>query len=356
MLCNAFLAPALHGVGPLFESLPQVPSTMRPSQPEVLLTGFADEAAADKSLWQQVTTFAALGLQYMTVRFVNLGNGIKNAMALSDAEVQTARAILADYGLHVSSLGSPLGKVKLLNVDDGTASPYRPWDEYLRHDVPRACELAQAFGTRLIRGFSFYPPKAADPQDFLAAAVERISQMVEYCDRQGLTLGLEVESNLVGRSGFLLAEIHRQVNHPGLVLVFDGANLVVQGNGPAEVFRHYEAMRPGLGWVHFKDHEATAHETSAPVQYVDEEALHRYVPAGQGAAGYERILRDLRPRLPELSHRLAERQIPGVFFDLEPHLKRGGQFGGYSGPDGLGIALRALCQLLERVGIAYRLR
>jgi hypothetical protein len=45
-----------------------------------------------------------------------------------------------------------------------------------------------------------------------------------------------------------------------------------------------------------------------------------------------------------------------VFVDLEPHLKGGGQFGGYSGPDGMGVALRALCKTLHFAGIGYHLR
>ena len=33
----------------------------------------------------------------------------------------------------------------------------------------------------------------------------------------------------------------------------------------------------------------------------------------------------------------------------------GGQFGGFSGTDGFGVALRALTRLLDYVGIGYRL-
>jgi hypothetical protein len=52
---------------------------------------------------------------------------------------------------------------------------------------------------------------------------------------------------------------------------------------------------------------------------------------------------------------LRRRGIPGVFLDLEPHVKGGGQFGGFSGPDGLGVALRGLCRVLDYVGIDYHL-
>jgi hypothetical protein len=60
--------------------------------------------------------------------------------------------------------------------------------------------------------------------------------------------------------------------------------------------------------------------------------------------------------LPKLEQQLSRRGIPGVILDLEPHLKAGGQFGGFSGPDGMGVALRGLCRVLDYVGIGYHLR
>ena len=42
---------------------------------------------------------------------------------------------------------------------------------------------------------------------------------------------------------------------------------------------------------------------------------------------------------------------------ITPRLDRGGgQFAGTSGPDGMGIALRSLCGVLDGAGIAYHLR
>jgi len=48
--------------------------------------------------------------------------------------------------------------------------------------------------------------------------------------------------------------------------------------------------------------------------------------------------------------------IPGFYLETEPHLKGGGQFGGFSGPDGMGVAVRALCSCLDYAGIDYDLR
>jgi len=43
------------------------------SQPSILLSGFADEAANQKTLDQQFSAFAALGILYFSIRLVDAG-------------------------------------------------------------------------------------------------------------------------------------------------------------------------------------------------------------------------------------------------------------------------------------------
>ena len=323
--------------------------------PRVILSGFADESANNKTAVEQFVAFAALGLQYYSIRFIDAGQGVKNVMKLSVAEIQKIRQLQNEYGLNVSSIGSPIGKVKLLDVEDGTKNVYVPFEKYLAGDVQRACELAHAFETKLIRGFSFYHPKGSDPREHLAQVVDRLGHIAEAFHRSDLTFGLEVEANLVGSNGLILAEIYRQVNHPAMVLIFDGGNILTQGFSTAEVFEQYLAMKPGLGWIHIKDYRGGP-------------AGGQGRPRRGGQAGQFRARRPGRlgpradpPRLPPDPAGAGEQArtaagIPGVFLDLEPHLKGGGQFGGFSGPDGMGVALRGLCRVLDYVGIDYHLR
>ncbi len=244
--------------------------------PKVLLTGFADEAANNKTAEQQFAAFAAIGLQYYSIRFIDVGSGIKNVMKLTKSEIQKIRHLQDGYGLNVSSIGSPIGKVKLLDVDDGTQNQFVPFDKYLSRDVQKACELAHAFETKLIRGFSFYHPRSTDPIDYLPQVVDQLGQIAETCHRSDLTFGLEIEANLVGQTGQILAEIHRQVNHPALLLIFDAGNIITQGFSPAEVFEQYLAMKPGLGWMHVKDYRHT--KRMGHQQHVDEEGLNTSSP------------------------------------------------------------------------------
>ena len=325
-----------------------------PNPPRVILSGFADEAANHKTAVEQFAAFAALGLEYYSLRFVDVGSGIKNVMQLTKREITKLRHLEDEYGMNVASIGSPIGKVKLLDKKDGTKNRYVPFKKYLQSEVKKACELAHAFETKLIRGFSFYHPKGTDPWDHLPQAVDQLGEIAETCHRSDLTFGLEIEANLVGQTGQLLAELHRRVNHPAMVTIFDGANIVCQGFNTAETYEQYQAMKPSIGWMHIKDYlDPALHGRTA---HVEEDKLKNFVPADEGDSGHVQILQDFSEAIPKLERRLKRRGIPGVILDLEPHLKGGGQFGGFSGPDGMAIALKALCRVLDYVGIDYHLR
>jgi sugar phosphate isomerase/epimerase len=325
-----------------------------PDQPSVILSGFGDEAANQKTAEQQFAAFAALGLQYYSLRFIDAGSGIKNVMQLTKSEITKVRHLEDEYCLNVATLGSPIGKVKLLDEEDGTKNRYVPFKKYLADEVKKACELAHAFETKLIRGFSFYHPKGTDPNRHLAQAADQLGQIAEMCHRSDLTFGLEVEANLVGQNGELMAALHKEIAHPALVTIFDGANISTQGYSAGEVFAQYELMKPSIGWMHIKEyrHPQPARRT----KHVDEEALKHFVPADMGDSGHDLILKDFKSLIPAIEKKLKKRGIPGVFLDLEPHVKGGGQFGGFSGPDGLGVALRGLLRVLDYAGINYHLR
>ena len=129
---------------------------------------------------------------------------------------------------------------------------------------------------------------------------------------------------------------------------------MTQGFTADETYAQYLAMKPSLGWLHIKDYHDPS--PTARIEHVDEASLSNFVPADVGDTGHEAILRDFKDYLPEVHSRVTARGADGVFFDLEPHVKGGGQFGGFSGPDGFGVALRGLCKVLDYVGIPYDLR
>jgi hypothetical protein len=322
--------------------------------PRVILSAFADEASSSKSIVEQLTAIAALGLEFYSPRFINVTGEVKHIMTLNKDELKTLVSLHADFGVHVTSVGSPIGKVKLLDIDDGTHNRFVPFKKYLAEDVQTAIDRAITVDTKLIRGFSFYHPRGTDPWTHVDQASDQISAIVDKCQKSGVVYGLEVEANLVGQNGRLLAELARKVNSPHIVCIFDGGNISSQNLDAIDCFNEYKAMQKVMGWMHIKDYKIDSSLKWTGV--VDEERLKNFVPANLGDSGHEIILRDLRDHLPKLNKKMQKLGAPGFFLELEPHLKGGGQFGGFSGPDGLGVACRGLCRMLDYVGIDYELR
>lgn len=325
-------------------------------QPKIILSAFADEAANRKSAIEQFSVLAALGLKWYSPRFIDVnGTGqVEHVCDLNDEKLDQLRTLQTEYGLSVTSIGSRLGKVKLLDQADGSHNKYVPFDEYLGGEVARTIHAARKLGAKMIRGFSFYHPKGEDPVPYVEPAAEKIGRIADAFAEHGIIYALEVEANLIGQNGRLLDMLSRAINRPNLVCIFDGGNLSSQNLTVLDCLAEYRAMRDHIGWIHIKDYRVDPSLKWTGV--VDEERLKNFVPANVGDSGHELILRDLREHLPKLSARMQSYGLPGLFLELEPHLKGGGQFGGFSGPDGLGVALRALCSLLDYTGIGYDLR
>ncbi|MCA9079222.1 MAG: sugar phosphate isomerase/epimerase, partial [Planctomycetaceae bacterium] len=88
--------------------------------PQIILSAFADEAANQKTAIEQFAVLAALGLTHYSPRFVDVtGSGaVKHVVDLDDAELGRLKELQDQYGLTVTSIGSRLGKVKLLDRED----------------------------------------------------------------------------------------------------------------------------------------------------------------------------------------------------------------------------------------------
>ena len=326
------------------------------SNPQIIISAFADEAANHKTAVEQFSALAAIGLKYYSPRFLDVaGTGeVKHVVELDESERETLKKLHAEFDMHVTSIGARIGKVKLQDIDDGSHNVFVPFDKYLETEVASTIRTALELDTKLIRGFSFYHPQGKEPRDYFPQTVDQLGQIVDLCAKQGLIYGLEIEPNLVGQTGPLLADLAREVNHPNMVLIFDGGNVAAQNKNPVECYSEYLDMRDYLGWMHIKDYAIDPDLNWTGV--VDEDRLKNFVPANVGDDGHEMVLRDLRNHLPTLEAKMKKLGVPGFFLETEPHLKGGGQFGGFSGPDGMGVAVRALTSVLDYVGIDYRLR
>ncbi len=272
------------------------------------LTGFADEISPD--LDEQLATLAAEGIRYLEFRAA----WSKNVLKLDDDELERVRERLGRAGVKVSSIGSPIGKIKVT-------------DDFAPHleDFRRALRVARLLEAPYIRIFSFFIPAGEDPARHRDEVLERLGALVREVEGSDVTLVHENEKEIYGDIPARCLDILTSIDSPRLRAAWDPANFVQCGVRPHP--EGYEGLRPLIAYVHVKD----ALLGSGQV-----------VPAGQGDGQLRETIAALR-----------ESGFDG-FFSLEPHLKAGGTYSGFSGPELFRTAAGAFKGLLREQGIAWQ--
>jgi sugar phosphate isomerase/epimerase len=271
------------------------------------LSGFIDEISDDFS--EQCKVAAGLGLRYVEVRSA-WGT---NILDLDDAQLETVRETLAEYGLKVSSIGSPIGKI---SIDD----EFPPHLERMRHAV----DVAKTLEAPYIRLFSFFIPEGSDPDSWRDEVLSRMSALAEAAADSDVILVHENEKEIYGDIPRRCLDIVTSVSSPKLQLAWDPANFVQVGVRPFS--EGYSMLRPHLGYIQIKD--ALLADASVVV-------------AGAGDGEVRETVRALRAD-----------GFDG-FFSLEPHLGEYTAFGALSGAELFTKAWKAFTDILTSDGIEY---
>jgi sugar phosphate isomerase/epimerase len=265
------------------------------------LGAFADEISPDFD--EQVRVCRANGVKLVELR----GAYGKNVL---DFDQETRRAIkvkLADAGMGVVSIGSPVGKVA---ID-------RPWEEHFaRFQI--AVESAVFFNAPFIRVFSYYPPGGEGKGDIAPhrdEVLSRFHKKIEYIKDLPVTLVHENEKGIYGDIGSRCVDLMQTINHPKLRTAFDFANFVQCDQNPLAI---WPQLKPFTRHIHIKD----AMKGSGMV-----------VPAGQGDGQLLPILKD--------AYASGYRGC----LSLEPHLKVAGHSHGETGESLFKLATDALKKL-----------
>lgn len=277
-----------------------------------IITGFSDEIGESSKV--QFSHLNKLGIKYFEPRGINE----KNITDLSESEAAALKAEMDSYGVKVSSIGSPIGKISI--EDD-----FEPHMEKLKHTI----KIAKIFGTKYIRVFSFYIPDE-NYEKHREEVLRRMRLMTELAEKENVILLHENEKGIYGDNALRCLDIVTEINSPNLRCVFDPANFVQcrQNSYPVA----FNMLKPYVEYMHIKD----ATEDGS------------VVPSGYGIGGVENILKDLR-----------DSGWKG-FLSLEPHL---GDFKGFadleaeqktpmkepSSPEKFDLAYNALKDILERI-------
>lgn len=241
---------------------------------EFVLSAFADEYSP--KLDEQIEGLKKNGVGFMEIRGVDG----KNVSDLTEDEMKAAKAKLDAAGIGVSSIGSPIGKIKIT-------------DEFEPHlDKLRNCiKAAKIFGTQNIRIFSFYIPADKTREECRPEVMKRLKAMLDIAKAEGVNLCHENEKGIYGESADCCLDIQNEFGGE-IKLIFDPANFIMDGHESYP--RAYEMLGDKIYYMHIKD--ATAEKVICP--------------AGKGIGGVPSIIADLN-----------KKRSGKLFLSVEPHLK-----------------------------------
>ena len=255
------------------------------------ITAFADEIAPD--LTTQLRVLKANRVVGLDLRSVDG----KNVLTLSDAELDAVRTAVADAGLAVQTVGSPVNKVVRSAKTEAEEG----------EKLARAIHAAHRLGTRRVRIFT----PESDDED---AVMDWMRAQHETARAADVLLLVENDARYWSAYPRNAKILFRELAGAHLMAAFDFANAAILGY-PVEHW--FPWIVPYLDTLHIKDAKDGA-----------------VVPAGQGDAG-----------IPVTLQALWRDHWSGPL-TLEPHLSAAGAFGGFSGERLFGEAANALYSVL----------
>ena len=241
---------------------------------QLRLSAFSDEYAKD--FHRQIEGMRNFGIDFVELRHLDG----KNVSLLTTDELEEAKTILDAYGVRVSAIGSPLGKIPL----DGDLDAHF-------ETAKRVFEAANRMETPLVRIFSFYPPEGRRIGDCRGEVIDAVGTLLEIARTYGVTLCHENEARIYGDTPERCRDLLDAFSG-ALKCVFDMGNFVLEGVTPYP--DAYLLLQPYIAYFHIKD----ALQAGA------------IVPPGRGEAQIKEIL---------TAHRAYTEE--DFFVSLEPHLQ-----------------------------------
>lgn len=214
----------------------------------IKLCAFSDEAS--DSVEGQITALSRNNIKLIELRSI----GGVNVKDFTDEQAREYAKKLAENGIKVWSIGSPLGKVDIMEN----------FSEYEK-TVRRVYEIANIFECDKVRVFSFYNAYGESEKVF-----ENLRRMVKIAGEYGITLYHENEKGVYGDVVGRVENIAANVS--GLKFVFDPANYVQEGE---DVTAALKKVGKQTAYFHIKD----AIKGSGEI-----------VPAGEGNGEIEKLI------------------------------------------------------------------
>ena len=243
---------------------------------QLQISGFSDEISSD--FITQLQAVRGLDMNYLSLRGID-GRNIGD-YTLEEIQ-ESVLPKLHEYGVAVSSIGSPIGKI-FITDDEGFTQQLTLLD--------RLCKIANLLNCQYIRIFSFYIPKGDNADQYYNKVISQISQFTAIAAKYNVILLHENEKDIFGDIARRCNEMLEAVQSPHFKAIFDFANFVQCGE---DTWECYQLLTPHIAYIHIKDAVSTSQQN---VVCGTGEGKIRTILADLIANGYEGFL-TLEPHL-----------------------------------------------------------
>jgi len=269
------------------------------------LSAFSDEVSHNLNV--QIEFLQDQNISSMEIRFVDG----KNIVTHPPNKIIEIKKRLDDAGLSTSAIGSPIGKVSL-------DQPFDPHLELYKYTL----EVATILDTNNIRVFSYYPGEDQNIDECIDIVLERMHKKIALLQGSNLKMVHENEAGIFGHSAANCAQMASQLDSDYFALVYDPANYVCAEHISDPFISCWPAVKPFAKHIHIKDWTLGNTLGDIPGQ-------------GQGQ------IRELLIELKQMNY--------DGYLTMEPHLSKGGQFGGETKPDQFETSVKAVRKMSDEV-------
>ncbi len=279
------------------------------------ISGFSDEIAPE--IITQFEFLSKLGIKFFEPRGING----KNISTLTEDEAKELKETMDKYGITASSIGSPIGKIKLTDDFDAHFEVFK-----------NVVAIAKILGTKYIRMFSFYHEGGEWTADERCDVINKLRVLIDYAKKEDVILLHENEKDIYGDTKERCLDLMKELYCDNFKAVFDPANFV---QSDQDTKKAYEMLKDYIEYMHIKD-----------ARFSD----YSVVPAGMGDGNVEFVLDNLF------------KNGYNGFLSLEPHL---GSFEGLAdletgeimkdlpkgGEGTFTLAYNSLCDILDKINV-----
>jgi len=271
----------------------------------IKLSAFSDEVSHD--LDTQIKFLQNQKISAMEIRFVDG----KNIVTYPLNKVVEFKKVLDNAGIEISAIGSPIGKIRLDESFDQHI-------ELFKHTL----DVANALGTTNIRIFSYYAEEGRNIDGCLDIVLERMHRKIALLLGSNLKLIHENEAGIFGHSAQKCAQMASHLDSAYFGLVYDPGNFIWGEKISNPFDRCWPVMKPYVKHIHIKDWTLGNTLGDVPGE-------------GQG-------------QIMELVTELKKMKYDG-YLTMEPHLSKGGQFGGETTSEKFETSVKAVRNMADKV-------